>query len=247
MYGYIHDVFLHQKPYEKELIRLDHALTDKDLRGPVVKLTLINNIAHAVDDLLRRGIKTLVAVGSDQLFSKLADQVADHPHITLGLIPFGTHQRIAEMFGIPEGEKAASVLSARLVRPVSLAKINNAYFIHDVQIVDKRAKITLDDAFTLSATSAEAHITIFNETLVTGNDTLQKRFSVHIAPASEKKLFRKTEPLPKTSVHATTLRIGGENGIALIVDGQKIINTPALLEMTDKRLPVIMGKERIIF
>ncbi len=247
MYGYIYDVFLHQKPYEKELIRLDHALTDKDLKGPVVKLTLINNIAHAVEELLRRGMKTLVAVGSDQLFSKLADQVAEHPHITLGLIPFGSHQRIAGLFGIPEGAKAADVLSARLVRSVALAKINNAYFIHDVQIHDKRANVSLNGEFTLSATAEQAHISIFNRTLIDAHDRMDRRFSVHIVPATEKKLFRKAVTFPETNVVASEIKIGGPNGIPLIVDGQKIINTPAVLEMTGKRLQIIMGKDRALF
>ena len=99
MYGYIYDVFLHQKVYEKELIRIEHSLTDLGLQGSKIRLSLINNIGHAVDDLLRRGVKTIVGIGSDQLFSKLVDQTVDQNGITLGLIPMGSHNQLAEIFG----------------------------------------------------------------------------------------------------------------------------------------------------
>jgi len=245
MHGYIYDVFLNQKPYEKEIIRIEHSLTDKGLNGPIVRLSLINNVAHAVEDLLKRGVTTITAIGSDQLFSKLADQIADKEGITIGLIPLGTHQQLAQLFGIPSGAEACKTISARLVRPVQLCKINSAYFIHMVSVYDARAKVTIDDQFILSPTSKEASISIFNHIQTdpeSGDDT--KTLSIVITPLTEKKVFKKSEALPPTSLFSQEVIISEPRGIPVIVDGQKIINTPVTLSISDKSVQVIMGKSR---
>lgn len=245
MHGYIYDVFLNQKHYEKEVIRIEHSLTDKGLNGPIVRLSLINNVAHAVEDLLKRGVTSIIAIGSDQLFSKLADQIAEQAGITIGLIPLGTHQQLAQLFGIPSGAEACKIIAARLVRPVQLSKINSAYFIHSVSIFDARAQVVIDNQFSLSPTTDEASISIFNliETdPESGEDT--KTLSVVMTPLTEKKLFKKPESLAPTSLQSQRMTIPEPRGVPVIVDGQKIINTPVTLEVSDKSVQVIMGKER---
>lgn len=245
MYGYIYDVFLNQKPFEKEVIRIENSLTDLGLSGQIVRLSLINNIAHAVADLLKRGATTIVAVGSDQLFSKLADQVAEKNGITLGLIPLGTHQQLATLFGIPEGEEATKVLAARLVRPVHLSKINNAYFIHSVVVYDPRVKVSFNGQFSASATTQDSLISISNlqtANSLTGED--EKTLSVQIAPATDKKFLRKQESLQPTAICCLQAQLSEPAGIPIIVDGQKVINTPAQLEITNEKIQVIMGRDR---
>jgi diacylglycerol kinase family enzyme len=245
MYGYIYDVFLSQAPYEKELIRIENSLTDLGLNGHTIKLSLINNIGHAIEDLQKRGVTTIVAVGSDQLFSKLADRVAEDSTVTLGLIPLGSHQQLAELFGIPEGESACRVLSARLVQPVPLSRINNAYFIHSCYIYDPKIRVSFDEEFTVSPTSTEAQITIFNPKK-DESDMRETSLTAVIAPAAEKKMFRKSEPLPPTSIKSPRILLTEPRGVPIIVDGQKIINTPAVLEVSQEVIKVIMGKERKI-
>ncbi len=245
MHGYIYDVFLNQKPYEKEIIRIEHSLTDKALNGPIVRLSLINNVAHAVEDLLKRGVTTITAIGSDQLFSKLSDQIAEQEGITIGLIPLGSHQQLAQLFGIPSGAEACKTLAARLVRPVQLCKINSAYFIHNVSVYDARAKVTVDKQFVLSPTSKEATISVFNHIRTdkeTGEDT--KTLSVVITPHTDKKVFKKSEALSPTSLLSPEVFISEPRGIPVTVDGQKIINTPVTLRVSDKSVQVIMGRTR---
>lgn len=248
MHGYIYDVFLHQKPYEKEVIEIEHTLTDAGLNGHIVRLSIVNNVQHAVEELIKRGATTIVAVGSDQLFSKLADQVVDLPNITLGLIPLGTHQDLAGVFGIPQGHKACHTISARLVRPVHLCKINSAYFIHSVSIYDPRVKLVIDKKFSLTATSPQAQFTILNERKTdptTGSEI--KTLQAIITPATEKKLFKKEQRLEPTTIESPEISIIEPRGVQVVVDGQKIINTPVNLSISDQSIRVIMGKDRIIF
>jgi len=244
MYGYIYDVFLHQKVYEKELIRIEHSLTDLGLQGSKIRLSLINNIGHAVEDLLRRGVKTIVVIGSDQLFSKLVDQTVDQDGITLGLIPMGSHNQLAEIFGIPDGAEACQVLSARLIRPVQISQINSAYFIHSVT-VDAAVTIEFDQRFSVAPVSDNAQISIYNLTESdpeTGDD--EQIFSVTITPQGEKGWFGKTQSLASSIIKSPRIKILEPRGIPIIVDGQKIVNTPAELTISDKSVQVVMGRDR---
>lgn len=244
MYGYIYDVFWSQKPYEKELIRIENSLTDLGFNGSIVKLSLINNVGHAVQDLLKKGVSTIVAIGGDQLFSKIADQVDIFKDTTLGLIPLGSHGQMAELFGIPKGEEACKTLAARLVQDVTLSQINSQYFIHSAIIQDPRVKIICHDKFIVGPTSPEAVVSIVN-TNPTADEGLQQRsLSVIITPASQRGLFKKSETFPSTHIKSQRLFIKEPKGIPILVDGQKTINTPATLEVSDKKISVIMGRDR---
>lgn len=243
MYGYIYDVFLSQKSYDKGLIRIENNLTDLGLSGHTIKLSLINNIGHAVQDMVRRGIKTIVAVGSDQLFSKLVDQIDKLSNVTIGLIPLGSHQQLAKLFGIPEGAEGCRTLGARLICPVPLGKINNSYFIHSAVIHDSKAKVNCHDQFTVSATSEQAMISIYN---LHESNSRAKTLSVVITPASEKQIFRRSQALSQTMIKSPKITIDEPVGIPIVIDGQKIINTPAKLEIVPETINVIMGKHRMI-
>jgi len=243
MYGYIYDVFLNQKPYEKEVIRIEHSLTDKGLNGHTVKLGLMNNVRHAVEDLLKRGASTIVAVGSDQLFSRLADEVDLLGNRAIGLIPLGSHQLLAGLFGIPEGAQACKTLSARMLCEVPLAKVNSSYFIHSIVIDNPLVKIRCHNQFVAGAMSEQAVISILNRPSCELKKE-ERALHVVITPASEKKMFRRSEPLPPTMIASPKLEILSPSGVPMVVDGQKTVNTPASIEISGKTLKIIMGKER---
>jgi hypothetical protein len=246
MHGYIYDVFLHQKPYEKDVIQIEHCLTDAGLKGPIVRLSIVNSVKHAVDELLKKGVTTIVAVGGDNLFSSLVDQVAEQQGMILGTIPLGTHGMLAHQFGVPYGVEACKTLSARLVRPVRLAKINSQYFIHSIAIIDPRTKLIFDEKYSLTATSEEAQISILNYSETNEVGERQQLLSATITPTSEKKLFKKAKPFDPTSLTALKIEIKEPRGIQLLVDGQKVITSPAIVTTATTSIQVIMGKDRQI-
>jgi diacylglycerol kinase family enzyme len=247
MYGYIYDVFLGQKQYAKELVKIENTLTDMGLQGHTIKLSLINNIAHALQEMTQRGIKTIVAVGSDQLFSKIADYAELLDGVILGLIPIGSHRQLADLFGIPAGAEACPVLSARLVRHVSLGRINRGYFIHSILVQDPAAKVRCEDQFEISATTQQAMISILNAREPEGETTgKQASFSVIVTPAVRGKLWRKPQFLPETHLRCTSVSIEEPRNVPLIVDGQKVLKTPVYIDLVSQKIQVIMGKGRKI-
>lgn len=244
MHGFIYDVFTGQKQHEKELIRIENTLTDLGIKGPIVKLSLINNINHAIEELIRKGVDTIIAVGSDQLLSKIADSSDRLNAITLGIIPLGSHQQLATLLGVPYGHNACHTVSARLVRPVSLGKINNAFFIYSVLITDPRIKIKCEGQFIISPVSEKAVTTILN--LQANEDLNREKLSVTISPEYEKKLFKKQKTVFPTTIQCTHAVIEYPENVPIIVDGQKIMKTPVFFEIVPQKINIIMGKERKI-
>ena len=247
MYAYIYDVFLSDKRYEKELIKIENSLTDLDLRGTTIRLSLLNSIGHTIQDLLSRGVKTLVTVGGDQLFSRLADYADDLQDVTLGIIPLGPHQEIAQLFGIPNGEKACDVLGARLIRPVQLGRINSGYFIHSVTIDDPRVKVACDDSFAACATTEKSVTSIHNLLYRNGESASAKNhLSVMIRPSAEKRFLKKGSPITPTIIQTKQVQILEPHNVRILVDGQKVMKTPAKLKVARRKIQVIMGKNRKI-
>lgn len=246
MYGYIYDVFLSDKRYEKDLIRIENTLTDSDLKGHTIKLSLINNLGHAVQDLLQRGVKTIVVVGSDQLYSKLLDYVENLHGIVVGLIPLGSHQQMAQVLGIPEGEAACQTLAARMIKTIRLGKINSSYFLYSVFVNDASAKVSCDGLFDASATSSSAITSIYNPCYNPEDLACDPRLEVAITPTTEGKFFKKAELLKPTEIKSRVISIEMPRGIPVVVDGQKIIKTPVQLTLSNQSVSVIVGKERKI-
>ena len=246
MYGYIYDTFLGNPNYQKELIKIENSLTDLELRGQTIKLSLMNSVGHSIRDLLQRGVKTIIAVGSDQLFSRIIDDADILEGVTLGIIPLGSHQRLAYLFGVPSGEQACQVIAARLIQKVSLGKINNAYFIDSVMIDDPRVQIGCDNLFLASATTKHSRTSIHNLVPEKVAENEKSCLAVRIQPELPKKIFRKQEELPPTILKSQFVNIEYPQNIHMIVDGQKVIKTPAKLQVAQKTINVIMGKERKI-
>lgn len=247
MYGYIYDIFLTQKQFIKEVNKIENSLTDLGLQGQIIRLSLISNVGHAVEELISRGVKTIVAVGSDQLFSTLADYADQLTQVTVGLIPVGSHRLMADILGIPAGEKACPVLSARLIQYVRLGKINQKYFLHSVVAQDARTQVHCDARYMACATSEEAITSILNP-YTQGSPVKdgEKKLTVVVTPTAKKKMFSKALPMPSTIMTAEGISIEEPRHQPLLVDGQKIIKTPVDITMSEQQLRVIVGKNRKI-
>lgn len=246
MYGYIYDVFLSDKRYEKDLIRIENTLTDLDLKGHTIKLSLINNLGHAVQDLLQRGVKTIVVVGSDQLFSKVLDFAENFHGVLIGLIPLGTHQQMAQVLGVPEGEAACQTLAARMVKTIRLGKINAQYFLYSVIVNDANAQVNCDGLFAATATSTQAITSIYNPCYEPEDYGCDPRLEVAITPTTESSFFKKAELLKATEIKSRVISIDVPRGIPVVVDGQKVIKTPVEIKLSNQSVSLIVGKERKI-
>lgn len=247
MYGYIYDIFLSQKQFTKEVIKVENTLTDLGLQGHIVRLSLISNLGHALEDLVSRGVKTIIAVGSDQLLSSLADFAPQLTNFTIGLIPIGSHRLLADMLGIPNGAAACSIISARRIKYLRLAQINAKFFIHSVVTNDTRVRVGCDSQFVASSLSEQAIISVLNrqdDGDETPNANKNTHLTVVVTPTVKPGMFRKSLPMPSTIMTTKHVCIEEPRQVELIVDGQKIIKTPVDLAPSSQTLRVIVGKNR---
>jgi hypothetical protein len=128
MYYYLYDTFLSDKKYERVLDRIKTRLLDLDIQGKHERLSLLKNSDDLIRTEVKRGMKTIIMVGNDQTLLKVVDTVAKHD-VTLGIIPIGPDNHIAETLGIPMEEKSCDVLAARKVAKFDLGQANDVYFL----------------------------------------------------------------------------------------------------------------------
>lgn len=128
MYYYIYDEFTQEKRYQKELAAIERRLTDLELSGKISRLALFRHPEELIREELKRGVTTVVVVGNNETVFKVLDVVAEHG-ATLGIIPLGDNNTIAESLGVPEGELACDTLSARIVETLDTGFINGKRFL----------------------------------------------------------------------------------------------------------------------
>src|SRR3989338_7559622 len=130
MYYLIFDSFASKPKYQKTVAQIEGRFVDLGLKMNVIKLNLLRSLKETIEEGVKKGVQTVVAVGDDSLFTKLINLAADKK-IVVGFIPLRP-SRITSLLGIPEGEAACSIISARRTAVLDLGKINNLYFVANV-------------------------------------------------------------------------------------------------------------------
>lgn len=98
--------------------------------------------AHAGSDLhklteeaIANGAKIIVAGGGDGTISTIAQHLAFKDHLTLGILPLGTHNNFAKDLGIPEKiEDAMEIITSGIVEKINLGEVNGHYFVNNSSI-----------------------------------------------------------------------------------------------------------------
>ena len=143
MYYYIYDTFLADKKYEKTIDRVKTRLLDLEIQGKHERLTLLKSIDELISDEIKRGNTTIIVVGNDKTFLKVVDIIAKN-NATLGLIPIGPDNKIAEYLGLGLEDSACEVIAARTVVKFDLGKIENQYFFSRMQISKNLERLTIE-------------------------------------------------------------------------------------------------------
>jgi len=134
MYYYIYDSFLEKPKYRKILDRIEIRLADLGIAGETSKVRPLRNMEEIVLEGLSEDRSTIIAVGNDHTFKKIANTVLNQnkkplSKITLGLIPISKPNSIGEAIGAQIGELACDTISSRIVKLIDLGKINREYFL----------------------------------------------------------------------------------------------------------------------
>jgi diacylglycerol kinase family enzyme len=243
MHVYIYDDYLNKSKYNKAINRMEIRLTDLGLNGKILRLSGIRNIKSAIENEIRLGAKTIVAVGNNQTINKIigaiisADIYNDFQKKTLlGIVPIGDDNSIASSFGIKDEETACNILLARRVEKIDLGLAQNHYFLNQANI--KSAGTTLEiDNFEIEA-GEKGDVRIIN--LLSDN-----KENLKSSPYDGLlDVIIKSNKNDITFLSTNKLKIKNDKE-KLVLDNVLEINTPVEITILKSAVSVIVGKERI--
>jgi len=216
-------------------------LTDLGLNGKIIRLSGIKNIKSAIQNEMRLGAKTIVAVGNNQTVNRImgaiieADIYSDFQKNTLlGIIPIGNDNSIATSFGIKNEEDACNILLARRIERIDLGLIGDYYFLNEVEVESRGTVINLKD-YSLEIKD-KGFIKIIN--LI--ND---KNNPINSNPHDGKlDVYVVTKKNTQSLMRLDKFEVVSEHPI--IVDGVIEVKSPVTISVAKNKLNVIVGKNR---
>ncbi|MDB4939758.1 MAG: diacylglycerol kinase, catalytic region [Candidatus Doudnabacteria bacterium] len=134
MYFYILDPHnIPQKNFERQQTELQSLLTEFNVSGEMAKITPLRIIQDLVDTAASRGVKTLIACGTDETFNQMLAAVKDRD-FTLGFIPFAPNTQLGRILGMDDLATCVKTIASRRTEKIDLAKIDNNYFISYLEL-----------------------------------------------------------------------------------------------------------------
>ena len=259
MHIYIYDSFLNRKKYDNTLARVETRLTDLGLNGKIARLGPMKNIKSIVENELKRGAKTIVAVGNDQTVSQVINAMSGAEQIKmpkssapLGIIPIGKNNNyIASSLGIELEELACDILAARRIEKVDLCLANNNFFISNATITSKGTILEINKNYSIEI-AGEGEINIINmpapNKLLPSNAKYSPSdgiFELFIKTKQRSGFFKINSGRVGESIFSLErLTILNNNNYPAILDGVLEVTTPVEISILKQKLNVIVGKER---
>lgn len=245
MHVYIYDEYLSKSKYARAVNRMEIRLTDLGLNGKILRLGGIKNIKTAIENEIRLGAKTIVAVGNNQTINKIIGAIIStdvydefQKKTLLGIIPIGEDNSIANSFGIKNEETACNILLARRIEKIDLGIAGNQYFLNQAVIPSLGTSLEINDCQVETAEKGELRvINLLSDRKEKGNfksSPYDGMLDVII----------KTRKKDISFLNARSLRISNEKE-KLLIDGVLEIETPVDIHILKGAVNVIVGKERI--
>lgn len=178
MHVYIYDDFLVKRKHENLLAGIETRITDLGMNGKIIRLGNMKSTLSLLENELRQGIKTVVAVGNDATVNKVLNKIIRHQttenigaDIPLGIIPIeAKNNSIAFSLGIKNEEEACDILSARRiekldvgqVEPLGSEQINSRkYFLSRIFVPGQKTRVELDKKYSIELTD-RGEMFVFN-------------------------------------------------------------------------------------
>ncbi|NUM25936.1 MAG: hypothetical protein HUU49_04990 [Candidatus Buchananbacteria bacterium] len=253
MYLYLYDSFLNEKRYGSLVAKIETRLTDLGVGGKIFRLSPLRNIEELLRDEVKNGIKTVVAVGNDKTVSQVIN-VAARFNITMGIIPVGPDNKIAQMLGIPSPEEACNILAGRIVERIDLGKANDTFFLSSITLSSEGVTIECEDQYRLT-TQAQDQVSICNFKPLLASNLGQTNYfnpkdgllEILVQPIASGffNFFKKTTSLNSSIIPFKKIFIRSSQSVPIFTDGQKVLKTPVQIEIVPKKLQIIVGKNRL--
>lgn len=244
MHVYIYDDYLAKGKYNKAINRMEIRITDLGLNGKILRLSGIKNVKAAIENEIRLGAKTIVAVGNNQTINKIIGAIINadvyeefQKNTVLGIIPIGDDTSIASSFGIKNEEDACNILLARRVKKIDLGTVANFYFLKQLKINGGGTTLKINN-FEIEA-SDKAEINIIN-LLDDKKDKIPKSSPYD----GLLDIFIKGGRNDLTFLNSKKIIIENTNKEKMLIDDILEIETPAEIGILKGAITVIVGKER---
>ncbi len=246
MYYYVYDEFIQDPQIERDLSLLETRLTDLGIAGKIARLALFRDPKELIKDEIRKGAKTIVAVGNDITLRRVIDAATDTKAV-VGVIPLGKENiMLSEILGIPAGVEACDILSARIIEELDIGEVNCRRFLHTVKVESASdVNIQVDRTYNLKVFKKcefEVRNLALEEDDVRASNPIDGLLECVIRTPS-KGFFKKkkwnTSIIPAKDFHITL----GEMA-ECIADGEKFESNDLHFKVIQKALRVVTGRGR---
>lgn len=109
-------------------------LHELGIGGEFAKSLTPGEIGSLAREAIERGAKTIVAVGGDATVTEVVRATYGHPGVALGIIPIGTQNRLAHLFGIHDPIEAVQILAARKLEEIDIGEVGGRHFVGSVTV-----------------------------------------------------------------------------------------------------------------
>lgn len=259
MFFYFYDTLAADAKKANDLTQAENRLIELGINGRTEKMSVLRNAKEMIEDGIKKGAHTVVAVGDDASLVKVINIVANHD-VTVGFIPLDPNSSFAKILGIPNINEACNILSKRLIKKLNLGKANQNYFVASLNMPQPtNINIECDESFTLSFSEPNNKVVIYNlgNFLETKNEENWQTFSLNnntlqllIQPQLNTKFSffnRKKTPDKPSLFPLKKIKINSEEqSLPIVLDETTVLKTPVTVSLKAKKISLIVGKDRKI-
>lgn len=256
MHVYIYDDYVNEKKYNNSLAHIETRITDLGLNGKIIRLGVMKNALETIINEIKRGAKTIIAVGNDKTINKIINAIINYEisnqienNIPLGIIPVGEkNNSIANALGIEKEEKGCDVLSARRIEKLDIAQANNNYFLSQATINSQGTVLEIGKNYSIEIMEP-GEINVINLSTFTDLPENTKPnpqdgiLELYIKTKPPKKIIKLSSPINQSVFSLKKLTIINEKS-PVILDKAIEIFTPVEINVFKQKLNIIVGKER---
>src|SRR3989339_1151174 len=243
MHSYIFDYFLGQKKYERIVATIETRLTDLGLQGRNCHVRPLKSLRSIVRDELKNNPKTIVAVGNNAPFSGLVNALEGAP-VTIGIIPVGSQNSLAELFGLADEDAACTALAGRLIEKIDVGVANGACFISEATIPAQGTIIEINGSYTIEPAGAGI-VSVVNLAINPrpGQSARQTNGALGVYIQAQNRGLFKNEP-EISFIQTNHVIANNLHGRLFLLDDTTELKPPAAFSIAKAALSVIVGKER---
>jgi len=253
MHVYIYDEYINSRKYDNVIAHIETRITDLGLNGKIIRLGVMKNVFDLVENEIKRGAKTIVAVGNNNTLNKIANAIIKTEiknqmlvDIPLGMIPIGEKENdISEALGLEKGIATCDTLSSRRIEKLDIGKANNNFFLSHAKVNGQGTTIDMEKDFSIEIIDP-GEINIMN---LPGNNPDQNiksdprdgKLELIINTKKKEKFLKSQASQSMFSIKKVHI-LNTKNKI--ILDNSIELQAPVEITVLKQKINLILGKKR---